>query len=116
MVYHRTGAKRKKRILTRSDEHKSNILKEQWTKSAVALHSKNCPGEINFEEAETVAIIPKAFDRKVRETLEIQKHDCHLTNGGMNPDHGQYVTTKFWFPMLKWLKKNEESTRREGEE
>lgn len=106
----------KKRILTRSDEHKSNILKEQWTKSAVALHSKNCPGEINFEEAETVAIIPKAFDRKVRETLEIQKHDCHLTNGGMNPDHGQYVTTKFWFPMLKWLKKNEESTRREGEE
>ena len=49
------------------------------------------------------------FDRKVRETLEIQKHDCHVSDGGMNPDKGQYVTTTFWIPLLKYLRKSEET-------
>ena len=106
----------KKRILTRGDENKSNVLKKEWNKSGVALHAKKCPGEIKFDEIETVAVISNRFDRKVRETLEIQKHDCHITNGGINPDHGQYVTTKFWFPMLKWLKKNEKVLPREQHE
>ena len=70
-----------------------------------ALHSRTCPGEIDFEGAETVAVIHNKFNRKVRETLEIQKHDCHISAGGMNPDKGQYVTTNFWVPFLKYLKK-----------
>ena len=101
----------KKRICTRVNEHVENVKKGEWEKSAVAEHSKNCPGNILFDNAETVAVVNKAFERKVRETLEIQKHDCHIKDGGMNPDKGQNVTTKFWFPLSKFLKKAEEEKR-----
>ena len=80
--------------------------KGEFDKSGVALHSKDCPGEIKFEEASTVAVIHNRFNRKVRETLEIQKHDCHCSSAGMNPDKGQYVTTTFWIPLMKHLKKS----------
>ena len=96
----------KKQISTRAKEHESNVNKGEWEKSAVALHSRDCRGSIKFEDTETVAVIYNKFDRKVRETLEIQKYDCHYTNGGMNPDKGQYVTTTFWIPLLKHLRKS----------
>ena len=64
------------------------------------------PGQINFDEAETVAVVYNKFNRKVREALEIQKHGCHVSSGGMNPDKGQYVSTTFWMPLLKHLKNN----------
>ena len=98
----------KKRAYTRIEEHHTNIEKEEWGKSAVALHSKNCNGRIEFERSKTVAVMHKTFERKVRESLEIQKHDCHVSQGGMNPDRGQYMKTNFWYPMLKFLKKTEE--------
>ena len=99
----------KKRTLTRIEQHRTNTEKEEWTKSAVALHSKDCNDRIEFENAKTVAVVRKKFDRKVRESLEIQKHDCHVDHGGMNPDKGQYLKTNFWYPMLKYLKKTEEN-------
>ena len=97
----------KKKIETRLNEHSTNVVKEEFDKSGVAQHSKTCPGTIMFDEASTVAVIHNKFERKVRETLEIQKHDCHHTLGGMNPDKGQYVTTTFWIPLMKYLKKAE---------
>ena len=99
----------KKRTLTRIEQHRTNTEKEEWTKSAVALHSKDCNGRIEFENAKTVAVVRKKFDRKVRESLEIQKHDCHIDHRGMNPDKGQYLKKNFWYPMLKYLKKSEEN-------
>ena len=101
----------KKRISTRMNEHKLNVEKQEWGKSGIAQHSKDCHGSIEFENAETVTIIYNKFDRKVRESLEIQKYDCHYKNGGMNPDKGQYVTTKFWIPLLKHLRTSEEIRR-----
>ena len=73
----------------------------------MALHSKDCNGSIQFENTETVKVVHNKFDRKVRESLEIQKYDCHSSNGGMNPDKGQYVDTKFWIPFLKHQRKIE---------
>ena len=99
----------KKRISTRLGEHETYIAKEEWKKSGVALHSRLCSGNIEFEKAKTVAVISNKFERKIRETLEIQKHDCFKDDGGMNPDKGKYVTTKFWYPLLKYLKKTEEN-------
>ena len=96
----------KKKINTRLKEHETNVEKGEVDKSGVALHSQNCPGEIKFDEARTVAVVHNDFARKVRETLEIQKHDCHCSSGGMNPDKGQYVTTTFWIPLMKYLKKS----------
>ena len=97
----------KKRISTRLGEHKTYIEKEEWKKFGVALHSRQCSGKIEFEKARTVAVIDNKFERKIRETLEIQKHGCFKDDGGMNPDKGKYVTTKFWYPLLKYLKKRE---------
>ena len=97
----------KKKVLTRVKEHEEYIRKNQSEKSGVAYHSSICTGTIEFDKARTVAVQPNAFLRKVRETLEIQKYDCHYIKGGMNPDKGQYVTTKFWIPFMKYLKRSE---------
>ena len=96
----------KKRISTRIEEHKNNVQKDEIEKSAVALHNKHCTGNIAFENAKTVAVVSNNFKRKVREALEIQKHDCHVSVGGINPEKGQYVTTTFWLPLLKYLRKS----------
>ena len=96
----------KKKIATRLKEHKTNVDKDEHEKSAVALHNKNCQGEIDFDNAGTVTVEHNRFKRKVREALEIQKHDCHVSVGGMNIDKGEYVTTTFWMPLMKYLKKN----------
>ena len=85
-------------------EHISYVEKGQYAKSGIAQHSQNCD-KIKFEDTETVAVIYNKFDREVREAIEIQKHDCHVKNGGMNPDKGKYVHTTFWIPMLKYLKR-----------
>ena len=97
----------KKKISTRANEHKKHVEKNENKKSGVAQHAKDCTGQIQFENVKTVAVIKNKFNRKVREGIEIQKHDCFYKDGGMNQDKGQYVTTKFWIPLLKYLKKNE---------
>ena len=99
----------KKKVSTRLGEHEEYIRKNLSKNSGVALHASTCNGTIKFDEAKTVAVQTNKFLRKVRETLEIQKHDCHVSYGGMNPDKGQYVTTKFWIPFMKYLKNSETS-------
>ena len=101
----------KKRVMTRISEHQQYIAKEHWAQSGIAQHAKDCTGDVLFDQAETVAVVPERFKRKVRETLEIQKYDCHIQDGGMNPDKGQYVKTNFWYPVLKYLKRMEETQR-----
>ena len=99
----------KKKVSTRLGEHEEYIRKNLSKNSGVALHASTCNGTIKFDEAKTVTVQTNKFLRKVRETLEIQKHDCHVSYGGMNPDKGQYVTTKFWIPFMKYLKNSETS-------
>ena len=90
-------------VSTRSVQHKTDIQRGRWENSAVAAHLKICNGEIQFEKTSTAKVIYNRFDRKVRESLEIQKNDCNSQNG-MNLDNGQYVTTKFWTPFFKHLR------------
>ena len=96
----------KKRISTRIEGHKNNVQKDEIEKSAVAIHNKHCTGNIAFENAKTVAVVSNNFKRKVREALEVQKHDCHVSVGGINPEKGRYVTTTFWLPLLQYLRKS----------
>jgi hypothetical protein len=93
------------KISSRNVQHEECMKKEKWDNSAVALHSRNCQGEINFENTETVKVIYNKFDRKVREALEIQLNECGPKKGGMNLDEGQYVSTKFWIPFFDHLRK-----------
>ena len=102
----------KKRVCTRIKEHEQYIEKGQWGKSGAAGHAQTCEGQIDFENTETVKIIYNRFDRKVRETLEIQRHDCHITKGGMNPDKGQYVNTNFWIPFFRHLNQRDDRKNR----
>ena len=99
----------KMKISTRSTQHKENVRKEKWDNSAIALHSKQCDGTVLFEETKTVKVIHNRFDRKVRESLEIQMNRCHQRDGGMNLDDGQYVNTKFWLPFFTFMRKRHEN-------
>ena len=94
------------RVSTRSTQHEDSIKKERWDNSGICSHSQNCHGEIIFQDTETVKVIYNRFDRKVREALEIQMNGCHIRDGGMNLDDGQYVNTKFWTPLFKDIRKN----------
>jgi len=98
----------KKKIITRMREHESYIEKGQLEKSGIALHTKECNGQIKFEDTQVVTKESRKFERKIRETLEIQKNNSHTRYGGMNQDKGQYVTTRFWIPLMKYLRNAEE--------
>ena len=52
----------------------------------------------------TLKVEANRFNRKVRESLEIQYHGCGPKKGGMNLDDGQYVKTKFWTPLFRYLR------------
>ena len=97
----------KMKVSTRMIQHQESLIHEKWDKSALALHSSKCEGNILWEETETIKIEGKKFNRKVREALEIQYNECRPNDGGMNLDDGQYVTTKFWTPFFKFLKKKQ---------
>ena len=94
----------KLKINTRLNQHYEDVTKEKMKRSGVIVHSGKCDGDILWENATTVKVESNRFNRKVREALEIQYNDSEPTNGGMNLDNGQYVTTKFWKPMFKYLK------------
>ena len=90
---------------SRGKQHEENVEKEQWQKSALALHKKNCDDDILFDEVKTLKIEHNTFNRKVREALEIQYHRCEPKYGGINLDTGKYAMTKFWMPFFESLRK-----------
>ena len=90
----------KLKIRTRGSQHKANVEKKQIERSAVALHDFDCDGNIEWEKMETLKVESRRFEREVRETLEIQYHECGPDKGGMNIDYGKYVKTKFWTPLF----------------
>ena len=94
----------KLQIRTRNDQHQGYVEKEQWENSGAAAHSRTCDG-IQWNDITTLKVENKRFDRKVRETLEIQFHNCGPDKGGMNIDNGSYVKTKFWTPFFTCLRK-----------
>ena len=93
------------KVSTRSMQHQVYISKGKWENSGITSHSNRCYGEVQFDKTETVKVIYNRFDRKVREAFEIQMHGCNSRQNGMNLDNGQYVSTKFWTPFFKYLRK-----------
>ena len=94
----------KLKICTRGDQHYKNTIDGNIEKSALALHSINCTGQIEWENIKTIKVEPNRFERKVRESLEIQYQECGPRKGGINLDDGQYVRTQFWTPFFKYLR------------
>ena len=92
----------KTQIRNRIEQHKNCIIKEKWDKSGVALHQRSCDGSIQWDQTKTIKTETNTFERKIRESLEIQYHQCGPKDGGMNLDMGQYVKTAFWTPFFRY--------------
>ena len=102
----------KLKISTRIEQHEGYVHREQWKKSGAAQHARTCPVGPLFENAETLKMEHKKFDRIVREALEIQKHRSGPKQGGINIDDGRYLNNKFWVPMMDHVSKEENDKRR----
>ena len=95
----------KLKISSRIAQHQKSTLQGNWEKSAVSEHSKTCHGQFNWNhKSNTIKIEPNNFNRKCREALEMQFHKCTPSDGGLNLDDGQYVTTKFWKPLFQYMR------------
>ena len=84
--------------------------KEEWYRSGAAKHARSCPNGPMFENAETIKVEHKSFERSVREALEIQKHRSAPKYGGINLADGEYLKTSFWIPFMDVVT-NEERER-----
>ncbi|XP_065639627.1 uncharacterized protein LOC136072351 [Hydra vulgaris] len=87
--------KTKLQIRTRVQQHQKFLTEGKLNQSALALHKVNCNEDIEWNKVITLKVEDKKIKKKVREALEIQKHQCSPTYGGMNLDNGQYLKTKF---------------------
>ena len=58
----------------RFKEHKTNCEKAELEKSAVAKHSWTNDHRIKWNEASILATESHKFSRKIRESIEIEKH------------------------------------------
>ncbi|XP_065652904.1 uncharacterized protein LOC136080218 [Hydra vulgaris] len=81
----------KLKIRTRVQQHQKFLTEGKLNQSALALHKVNCDEDIEWDKAETLKVEDKKFERKVREALEIQKHQCSPKCGGTNLDNRQNV-------------------------
>ena len=97
----------KLKICTRGQQHQKNVRQNIIDNSGIVNHSRKCNKGIDWEEMRTLKIESNRFERKVREALEIQYHECGPKKGGMNLDDGQYVKTKFWTPFFRFLRKKQ---------
>ena len=59
----------------RLKEHKTNCEKAEQDKSAVAKHTWTYDHRIKWDEATILAIDSHKFSRKMRESIEIEKHN-----------------------------------------
>ena len=61
----------KKKVVTRSIEHQQESIKGNWTSSGATEHTKECHGCFDWLHPKTLSIKNSYYDRKVRESLEI---------------------------------------------
>ena len=60
-----------KKVITRSIEHQQEGIKGNWTSSGATEHIKECHGCFDWLHPKTLSIKNRHYDRKVRESLEI---------------------------------------------
>ena len=89
----------KKKITTRVKEHEKYVFKGQWKQSAAADHASTCSEEFQWDTAETICTISNWKHRKVREALEIRRHQRSNMNI-VNKDQGTLLKSDQWNPLL----------------
>ena len=92
---------------TRINQHEGYVANENWEKSGAAEHARTCPLGPLFDEATTITVEHRKFERSVREALEIQRHRSAPRYKGINKDDGQYLKSTFWMPFMDLITKEE---------
>ena len=96
----------KKKVLSRCIEHQQDSMNGKWASSGATEHTKTCHGCIDWLHPKTIAIMPHYHQRKIRESLEINRLEVlreSEPNTIMNRDSGDYVNTNSWKPFLRKL-------------
>ena len=91
-------------IEMRAKEHCRAAEKGNWSHSGISQHKEKCNEVVNWEPEIVVNMSNKnkkklAYDLKVRESLEIRRHNCG-PNNVLNEDYGSYVNTTQWNPVF----------------
>ena len=91
-------------IATRGKEHQRAAEKGNWHHSGITQHKESCQEEVNWEPEVITTMQNKnkkklTRDLKVREALEIRRHNCGPGHG-LNEDYGAYVRTTMWNPVF----------------
>lgn len=93
------------KVSTRLEQHKKSIQDKKWDLTGISNHAQTCQQGFRWNDVDVLKVEDRKFDRKVREALEIQFRETSPHNDhGLNQDYGQYVTTRFWKPMLSNLR------------
>ena len=95
----------KKRVHVRIAEHEKYIFKGRWANSGATEHAKTCPLAFKWNEAETLAKEANYKRRKIREALEIRRHERSNVNM-VNRDQGQVLKTSQWNVLLGKINSN----------
>ena len=95
----------KMKISTRVQQHQKSAFNGITQSSGICEHAINTDHQIEWNKCTTLKVEAGYFNRKVREALEIQKHNSFTQ--GCNQDEGNYVDHKFWLPMIKEIEKKE---------
>ena len=89
----------------RWDEHGKAIQKENWSHSGISQHHQHCQEQYDKANATVITTMQGknkkslAYNLKVREALEIRRHNSG-PGKGLNEDMGAYVKTDLWDPVL----------------
>ena len=90
----------------RWEENKRAVEKEQWSHSGVTQHHQHCSLPVSLDNFAPVHNMQGkrrqklAYDLRIREAIEIRKHDCG-PGRGLNEDMGAFVKTDIWDPVLR---------------
>ena len=92
----------------RWDEHGKAIEKENWAHSGISQHHQQCQQQFDKTNATVITAMQGknkkrlAYNLKVREALEIRRHNSG-PGKGLNEDMGAYVKTDLWDPVLRTM-------------
>ena len=98
-------------IETRGKEHERAATKGDWSHSGICQHKETCHEQVNWEPEVIATMTNKnkrklTYDLKVREALEIRRHNCG-PGKGLNEDMGAYVKTTMWNPVFHKMRNDE---------
>ena len=89
----------KKRIRSRISEHEKDVFHGRWSKSGASEHASTCQQDFSWAEAETLCMESNYRRRKIREALEIRKHNRSSATT-VNRDQGSGLVSSQWDCLL----------------